>query len=78
MVPLVRFGSLRQGREEAAQILPGSVAEDGGSLGVVLVEEGAEEEVEVVRGGGEVEPGWVEGGGDLGVEVRHAGYGGGV
>ena len=76
--PLVGFRSLREGREEAAQIHPRCVAEDRGAFGVVLVQEGAEEGVQVVRGGGEVEPGWVEGGGDAGVEVGHSGYGGGI
>lgn len=78
MLALVGFRPLRQGREEAAEVLPRCVAQDGGALWVVLVQEGAEEEVQVVRGGGEVEPGWVEGGGDLGVEFWHSGYGGGV
>ena len=76
--PLVGLRPLRQGREEAAEIHPGGVAEDGGALWVVLVQEGAEEGVEVVGGGGEVEPGWLQGGGELGVEFGHPCDGGGV
>lgn len=78
MFALVGLGALRQGSEEAAQVLPRGVAQDRGAFWVVLVQEGAEEEVEVVGGGGEVEPGWAERGGDLGVEFGHARYGGRV
>ena len=71
---------------EAAEILPGGVAEDDGAGGVVGGAEVAEEGVEVVGGGGEVEERWwvwLGGGGggegedalDVGVEFGHAGDG---
>lgn len=78
MLALVGLRALREGGEEAAEVLPRGVAEDDGAPGVVPVQERAEEQVEVVRGGGEVEPGRVEGAGDLGVELGHPGDGGGV
>ena len=75
---LVRFCTLGQGGEEAAQVHPGGVAEDDGAGRVVCVQEGAEEGVEVVGRGGEVKPDGGEGGVNGGVEGWHAGDGGGV
>ena len=77
---LVGFCALRKGGQEAAEIHPGSLAEEDGSRGIVRVDEGMEEWIEVVGRGGEVGPYYGRGKLllDVGVELRHAWDRGGV
>jgi len=69
----VLLGALAKGRDEAAEILPGGVAQDEGAGGEVGCSEVAQEGVEVVGACGEVEEGRVlEGFLQGGVELGHA------
>ena len=66
-VGFVLLRALAEGSDQAAEVLPGGVAEDERAGGEVFGAEGAEEGVEVVGGGGEVEVCWVL---EFGLEVR--------
>ena len=70
-VALVCLCTLRERREEAAQVHPGGIAEEDGPGWVVFAHEGGEERVQIVGRGREVKPSRIERGRDVLVECWH-------